>query len=345
MNEKIQKLINEGFLSYKEDGNLYLLNYTDKCTYEKHWVPETLNNRGHVYEKGTDKLIACPFSKFFNLGELTTEEQKQYINRKDYTITEKMDGSLGILYWYDGQWRMNTRGSFNSDQAKEGLKIFHEKNGFRLVNKSFTYLFEIIYPEDRKVIDYKNKRELILLSIFNNQQKEIVGPVNLAGFATQFETPVVTYYHLTYDQMFKFQESDDLSKEGFVVRFQDGSRVKIKSKRYFAIARILSNLSPLSLWKVMKDGKVNEEYLAQIPEEFREEVDIIRNKLQSDYILCKGKLYTYYLELMKTNPTRKEIGLNKNLKHKTAIFAFLDQKTKGIEAYIMKQIRPGKDIQ
>ena len=127
MNQRIKELIDEGYLSYKEEGKLYLLNYTDKATYDKKWNKYTLNSRGHVYEKGTDRLIAKPFSKFFNMSELAVSKSRNLLKKKNYTITEKLDGSLGVIYFYDGKWRINTRGSFKSEQAVEAMKILEKK--------------------------------------------------------------------------------------------------------------------------------------------------------------------------------------------------------------------------
>lgn len=326
---------------YKEnaEGTLYLLNYTDKCTYEKHWVPETLGNRGNVYEKATDKLVACSFSKFFNLGELTTDKQAELIQREDFTVTEKKDGSLGILYWYGGFWRMNTRGSFKSDQAIEGLKILHKKYSVKNLMKSFTYLVEIIYPEDRKIIDYGDDRELILIGMYYIlSNRESIADIN--GIAYDLNMKCVQSYFISFDRMFAFQDANDLSKEGFVVRFSDGERVKIKSKRYFEIARILTNLSPLSVWKVMEQGKVDKEYLEKIPEEFRKEVDEIVKLLELKYLDLLLDIEIYFKLIQINNYSRKEIALHKNIQHKHAIFAMMDNKTAGVDRYIMKQIRP-----
>ena len=68
--------------------------------------------------------------------------------RQGFTATEKMDGSLGILYQAGGQLHLATRGNFISKQAKEGMSIFRDKGYDRFAyDPEWTYLFEIIYPE------------------------------------------------------------------------------------------------------------------------------------------------------------------------------------------------------
>jgi RNA ligase len=42
---------------------------------------------------------------------------------ENFEVYEKMDGSLGIVFWYRGQWVVATRGSFTSDQANKAREI------------------------------------------------------------------------------------------------------------------------------------------------------------------------------------------------------------------------------
>jgi hypothetical protein len=76
-----------------------------------------------------------------------------------------MDGSLGILFYYRGEWVVTTRGSFTSDQAIRAKKILDEKYNLDLFNWKHTYLFEIIYPENRIVVRY-DYEDLIFISAF-----------------------------------------------------------------------------------------------------------------------------------------------------------------------------------
>lgn len=338
----LRELIDKGYLmeKFSDDGKLVLYNYTNKCMYEKKWNKITLNARGHVYEVGTGKLVAKSFSKFFNLSELATSKQRNLLKKTDYKCYEKVDGSLGIIYYYDGKWRVNTRGSFNSEQAIEAQKLLEEKYDLSQIPIINTLLVEIIYPENRIIIDYGTERKLVLLAVYSNirDEKEIRGFLEV--FSERTKIPFVKEFNLTFDEMFEFQESKELSKEGFVVRFINGERVKIKSKRYLEIARILANLTPLSLWKVMENGKVKQDSIELIPEEFQVEIKQIVKELELQYQILKIEIQNDFDELMKSNPTRKEIGLNDNINHKGAIFSLLNEKFDKLDNYIMKRIRP-----
>lgn len=133
---------------YVEDGLLYsqvhptlpltIYNYTDKCTWENLWDEITLMSRGLVVDD-LGNIVARPFKKFFNLSEGKTKVTN------NYTIFEKLDGSLGILFFYGGNWIFASRGSFTSEQAIKGKELLDKVCNYNLLDKNNTYCFEIIY--------------------------------------------------------------------------------------------------------------------------------------------------------------------------------------------------------
>ena len=132
---------------YYEDGLLYkqvhptlpltIWNYTEKVQFENLWDEITLMCRGLVTDdKGS--IVARPFSKFFNI------EEGKFEPTEKFEVWEKMDGSLGIVFWYQGQWIVATRGSFTSDQAIKGGELLKKYNT-DIMFRHLTYCFEIIY--------------------------------------------------------------------------------------------------------------------------------------------------------------------------------------------------------
>src|SRR5207249_3478205 len=71
--------------------------------------------------------------------------------------------------------------------------------------------------------------------------------------------------------------------EGFVIRFADGRRVKVKTEWYLQIAKIMSNLTPIAVWEVMRGGKVPDSYLVQVPEELRPVAEKYQAILEGQY--------------------------------------------------------------
>ena len=356
--KRLEELTEEGYLRkvISPCGKLMLFNYTDKCTYEKKWNKHTLNSRGNVYEIATGKVIARAFPKFFNFAELQPVKQKTILKRTDFTVHEKCDGSLGIIYYYEGKWRVNTRGSFTSDQAKKATEML-EKYDIDKMDTGCTHMVEIIYPENKIIVNYGDEEKLVLLGqIRTNTGGE---DFNLVTIGSTISMEVANKFTKTFDEMFELQQTLPKDEEGFVVRFSDGLRVKIKGMEYLKIARIKSNLSPLTLWGEMDEGLVSEEFLAKIPEELDEDVNPIVEKLQVNYDKVKLEIWNDHIKVMKTLVENlgyfqvyqdmnrldicREIGLlfkedSGIIKHKSAMFPL----TKGlsIEKYIMNTIRP-----
>ncbi|MEN0051252.1 MAG: RNA ligase, partial [Bacteroidota bacterium] len=100
------------------DANLWIYNYTARTQYDALWNEVTMQCRGLILNKHFE-FVARPFSKFFNLGE----RANQILPDEPFEVFEKMDGSLGILYWIENEPFIATRGSFVSDQATEANVI------------------------------------------------------------------------------------------------------------------------------------------------------------------------------------------------------------------------------
>jgi RNA ligase len=132
---------------YYEDGLLYkqvhptlpltIWNYTDKVQYENLWDEVTLMCRGLVTDHKGD-IVAKSFDKFFNI------EEGKFEPTENFEVWEKMDGSLLIVFWYEGKWIVATRGSFTSDQAIKGVELLKKYNT-DIMFRHLTYCFEIIY--------------------------------------------------------------------------------------------------------------------------------------------------------------------------------------------------------
>jgi RNA ligase len=93
-------------------GGLTLYVYTERCVYESAWNLATIAARGLIVDLTARKIVATPFPKFFNLGERDGTAPDL-----PFTVTEKLDGSLIIIFHHGGVWRTATKGAFESPQA------------------------------------------------------------------------------------------------------------------------------------------------------------------------------------------------------------------------------------
>lgn len=352
--EAFEDMVRHGYLRKAEKGDLVLYGYTDKTTFERAWQTKyTLHARGIIFNKKTGHLIAKPFPKFFNLGEM---ENVSLVNlpKEPYRVYEKVDGSLGIIFYYQGRWHIATRGSFSSEQAMMG-QIMLDSGQYKLqhLDPNVTYLVEIIYPENKIIVDYKGERCLICLGAYNTITGEELNQASLSNHMTMnVRMPCAEVYDYTIEEMIELQKTLPKDDEGFVVRFESGLRVKIKGHEYLRIAKMISQMSPLSFWEAMKDGKVGREYVQQLPEEFRKEYEPMIDQLEKQYAQAMFEVDQEANDLhcklqlnMEVKECQKELGLllqskDHGLKHPGAMFSFLKGKSEAVEKYVMKLIRP-----
>ena len=322
----LHDLINEGYLQVQRhpEAEFFIYNYTAKTQYEREWNAITLQCRGLILD-GNLEPVARPFKKFFNLGETTG----QAIPNEPFEVFEKMDGSLGILYWLHGEAFIATRGSFTSEQAARGTAILRRRYSRLLpsLDKTKTYLFEIIYPENRIVVDYGEMEDLVLLAVVDNQTgKEVT--VENPGF-----TPVRRYHGVRDVHVLK--ELAEENREGFVVRFESGLRYKIKFDEYVRIHRIITQVSSLSIWEYLKEGQSLDEILDRVPDEFYQWVRKTNEDLHAAFRNVEERARAEF----KVLGNRKETALYfQQCTYPALLFAMLDGKD--YAPAIWKLIRP-----
>jgi len=260
------------------EHHLYIYNYTAKAQYDRIWNEITLMCRGLILDEN-DTIIARPFPKFFNLGEMELQE----LPSLPFEVYDKMDGSLGIMYWIDGIPFMASRGSFASEQSDKANEMLHGKYraSWSLLDTSKTYIFEIIYPENRIVLDYGDREELVLLAIIDTQTgKEF--PLEDTGF------PIVERYDGIKDLHLLKVENED-NKEGFIIKFANDFRIKIKFEEYLRLHRIVTQVSTLNIWEYMMTNQSMEELLERVPDEFFEWVKKTKNDLENQFVAIENQ--------------------------------------------------------
>jgi RNA ligase len=304
--EVLSEYIDKGLVVKQNHPTLPLsiYNYSRTTQYDGMWDDITLNCRGLVLDN-EGNVIAKPFPKFFNMEELSDGE----IPKESFEVFEKMDGSLGIFFHYGGEFHMATRGSFTSEQAIKGMEIATRNRLYMECVPGFTYLFEIIYPENRIVVDYGDEERLVLLSIVNPEGKELTyDEIKEDGW------DIVNRYDGVNDYT-KLKEMISNDAEGYVIRFSNGMRMKIKGTEYVRLHRILTNFSNKDIWELLKNGEPLEPFLERVPDEFDKWVKgVVMNLRYSFYSIYEraGKLhdgfrYGKYND-KEVEPTKKEFA-------------------------------------
>ena len=322
----LEQLIAEKFITVQKHPNadLYIYNYTVQTQYEKHWNEWTMACRGLILDEDF-KIVARPLPKFFNLGERPEQE----IPAGDFDVFEKMDGSLGILYPIDGTYRVATRGSFSSDQAIEATRMLHTtyQQAIPKLRQDRTYLVEIIYPENRIVVDYGDARKLVLIAVIDNATGADL-PLESIGL------PIVKQYEGIRD-IGQLQAMEEQNREGFVLRYPSGLRLKLKFEEYVRLHRILTQISSIDIWEILRRGEDLAVLLRDVPDEFYHWVHATVDKLQEAFAALEQEARAEFKDL----GDRKSNALYyQTCKYPSILFKMLDGED--YSEIIWKHLRP-----
>jgi T4 RnlA family RNA ligase len=323
----LKKMIAEGYVHAQKHPtqDLYIYNYSPKTQYERVWNNVTLMCRGLILDAAYN-IVARPFTKFFNLGEM----ENQVMPNESFEVYEKLDGSLGIMYFVDNQAFIATRGSFASDQAIRAYAILNEKYAKILrgsLDETKTYLFEIIYPENRIVVDYGSVEDLILTAIVDNKTGEDM-PLLDIGF------PLVKQYHGIHD-IHILRTLEETNREGFIIKYKSGLRYKVKFEEYMRIHRIVTQVSNINIWEYMSADMPFDEILDRVPDEFYDWVKKTSSDLKNQYETIEKQCQFDF----KILENRKASALYfQTCAHPAVLYKMLDKMP--YDAVIWKMLRP-----
>jgi len=219
---------------------LSIYNYTAKAQYANKWSKSERVCRGLIVEDDTNNVIARGPEKFFNYGQPGSPEISL---DTEVTLTRKEDGSLGIGWHYDGHFGIATRGSFTSDQARHATAMLtgHQKEIIRFYGrKGHTEIWEIVYPQNRIVLSYGDRDELIQLGTVNNRTGLIFS--RYVHQIVERRIPLSTALALPIP--------DD--EEGYVLDIVENGEttghVKLKGETYKILHGLLTNTNARRIW-------------------------------------------------------------------------------------------------
>ena len=240
--------------------------------------------RGLILEKETWRIVRFAFKKFFNLGE-------KYADKIDWNsaiATEKEDGSLITLYFYDNKWRIATNGNMCADWSplnRGKYKTFGDlfwdtfnKCGVNItsLNPNYSYTMELCSLNNRIVLTYPEPVLFHILTIDNRTLEEVEMNIGI-------QKP--RQYNLNSEKDYcDLVASMDDTHEGIVVRDKNCNRVKIKTTTYFTLHHLMNN-GVMTLERAIELIWENdeEEFLVYFPEliEYFDNVKLALNSIKN----------------------------------------------------------------
>ena len=342
--EELDEETTQGFVKVQRHPTLPLniANYTDKATYERRWNNVTRHCRGLIFDDDMN-LIARGPRKFFNYGEPSANE---YPLDTKVRLTTKHDGSLGIGWvYYDGEevivyHGVATRGSFTSNQAEHAGELLSNDDRANIDwadNSGHSRMWEIVFPENRIVLDYGDRDELIPLGTVDNRTGLILyrpGAVLVDG------QPAI----MTLAEAIALPIPDD--EEGYVLdilneylNVQD--HLKLKGDRYKELHAAIFGLTEARVYEAwLKDGAAD--LIEGLPDEVQPWALAVAQRLDCEWDGVMRRVHEAFDRIPRC--ARREQAQYILSEHKDlspALFAMLDGNTENCHAWVDKQIKPG----
>ena len=336
---RLDDLVIEGKIAQRahpDTPQLVIYNYTKNLQHSSQFCEYTTIARGLIIDIEKYVIVAVGFPKFFNLGEHQSDAIVD-INKIDnsswacedgdeWEVSEKYDGSLGITFFneYTNLWDIATRGSFDSEMAiharkrlqseiknNSRIKSLFEETCLNIEHNIFTsFLVEIIYPDNKIVVDYGEEDKLAMIGyiVCSNNPLIIVDysystclqAVQVAGltrddyiFAESRNYKPLVWSDSAIDNtksiIANIEKVRGDALEGVVVRLCNGQCFKLKTEEYCLLHKVTSRLTPLAVWEsLLEYGFENAHsdknvFFSNIPDEFYDDYDNIVASLKSSF--------------------------------------------------------------
>lgn len=250
-------------------------------------------------------LVARAFPRFFNLHEVS--QINDNFNWGDFDTSEKLDGWLCVVFYYNNQWIISSRSAFG-DNPIDGLDITFKEvvlkaidpSRLDLLDKTVSYVFEVCGKYTKIVREYEGV-QCYLLSAFRGETE--LGDVTCDNFARILECPrpekLVFHSAQEVYAFIKEQEHNDKTYEGVVLRDSNNLRIKVKSSTYVALHRLRGEgnniVSPKYIIPLILSGE-DEEVLSYWIE-FKDHFDKVRDRLElHEQRICDLWELTHHIE-------------------------------------------------
>lgn len=228
-----------------DDKKLVIFNY-DQIDSPK-YVELVEECRGLVLENNTWNVVAKAMTRFYNYGERKSFDGTFKIEKSK--ILEKLDGSLILLYYYDGSWRVNTRNSFGDGQVNSLTNLSWRELFLSTINQeklqdldvTYTYVFELCSIYNKVVVHHIEPKSYIL-TIINNITVEELDNEQISRYASLLECGLPLSFNFTdIDSLVKYLGTQKgHTFEGVVAKYKH-HRLKFKNPLYVALHQLKGN--------------------------------------------------------------------------------------------------------
>lgn len=256
-------------ISFTQNNNLLLLKY-NKCIWNFGYNNLTNICRGKVLDINKKEIISYPFDKFFNLDECAEtkiDKVQNLLSKANYiSVMDKADGSTIIVTKTENELIINTNGGFTNIQVKIAKKLLSEKYNHFLSNMKlgYTYIFELIHPMDRKVVNYNGVKKLLLLAVRDLSDNGLLKYEECAIIASDLKLDMIECFEFTsLDDFINLSHSlKNSNKEGWVIRViteDEDIMFKLKINEYCILHKsVLGKVNAFDIYQLMYEDTIDD---------------------------------------------------------------------------------------
>lgn len=227
--------------------------------------------RGIIFDSATGEVIGRRYHKFFNINERFETLVENIDFSKPHVILEKLDGSMitpfqtsdGVIHWGTKMGE--------TDVARPVVQFIENHPEYlkavqMMIQWKITPIFEWCSQKNRVVIDHPKDR-LVLTAMRHINTGQYLGYsamkfVNYSYFDDKIDIvrDILNGERPVLDGQNIIDAARDLvGEEGYVVRFDDGHMVKVKSDWYVAIHKAKEDLLyERNVVKLILDEKIDD---------------------------------------------------------------------------------------
>ena len=219
----------------RRHGPLALLDYQEDILIDQ-WNDFNRQCRGLIVDLESRSLVAWPFDKFFNLGQHPETAREALPAGSAYEMALKYDGSMLTGFVHGGQVRFATRSSFDNVQTRVAGEVASRRyGGLRQVDMGrYTPVFELVGPDNVVTVRYEDT-DLMLIGVRDREARRMLGYAETASFAAQHGLRPAERVEGDLEALIRqSREGAGDFHEGWVVRFDTGLYVKVKTWQYLA---------------------------------------------------------------------------------------------------------------
>lgn len=212
------------------------------------------------------RLAARKFQKFFNVNEKPETQQSLLDVGVPHLILEKLDGSLITPFLMPGEVSPHWHTKMGAtDVAKPVAAHVASRPDYAAfargqIEAGFTPMFEWCSRQQRIVIDYPEDR-LVLTAIRHNETGAYVPYETMLAWTDFYDIPVVRMLPGSIRSMASFLDTSRglLDQEGWIIRFEDGTMMKVKAEDYVLKHRSKDAiLREKFVWSLIIEDKVDD---------------------------------------------------------------------------------------